>query len=147
MTPETSGTLAKPYQRKQSEYATLYGKSLATIKRWCAKRLPLDDPQLMAEYISPRGRKASELERELTRGRKSGDGEVSDFEKEWPEALQCYLQELSDQLWCYRHDFVRWVQSLPAAEQEKQIFKAEILLRISVDVKRLAELEKVELDA
>lgn len=38
----------------------MYGKSLPTIKRWWSKGLPLDDPDAMGEYLSPRGRKADE---------------------------------------------------------------------------------------
>ena len=55
---QTSGCFAgTPYRLTQREYATNYGKSLATIKRWWAQGKPLDDADAMGEFISPRGRK------------------------------------------------------------------------------------------
>ncbi|GEM_PF-1384195 len=48
---------ARRYQKTQREYVALYGVSLPTIKRWWKAGRPLDDPDAMGEYLSPRGRK------------------------------------------------------------------------------------------
>lgn len=53
-------TAKKGYQKTQAEYQKLYGKSLATIKRWWKKGLPLDDPDAMGLHMSPKGRKAED---------------------------------------------------------------------------------------
>lgn len=57
----TSGVIAREpeprYQKTQREYAEMYGKSLSTIKRWWKEGKPLDDPDQMGEFLSPRGRK------------------------------------------------------------------------------------------
>jgi uncharacterized protein (UPF0335 family) len=45
------------YQHTQAYYSKLYGKDIRTIKRWCAEGKPLDDPKLMQELLSSRGRK------------------------------------------------------------------------------------------
>ena len=45
------------YQKTQREYVEQYGVSLPTIKRWWKAGRPLDDPDAMGEYLSPRGRK------------------------------------------------------------------------------------------
>jgi len=57
---EKSAPPERRYQHTQKHYADTFGKSLATIKRWWAKGMPLDDPDAMGEYLSPRGRKAEE---------------------------------------------------------------------------------------
>jgi len=46
-----------PYRSSQAHYAEVYSKSLPTIKRWWKEGKPLDDPDAMGEYLSPRGRK------------------------------------------------------------------------------------------
>jgi hypothetical protein len=48
------------YRSSQADYAKTYGKSLPTIKRWWKEGKPLDDPDAMGEYLSPRGRKPAE---------------------------------------------------------------------------------------
>jgi hypothetical protein len=50
--------VTRKYSRTQREYAETYGKSLATIKRWWKQGKPLDDPDAMGEFLSPRGRKS-----------------------------------------------------------------------------------------
>lgn len=46
-----------PYRSTQSEYARTYSRNVRTIKRWRKEQKPLDDPDAMGEYLSPRGRK------------------------------------------------------------------------------------------
>ena len=70
---QASGRFAgRPYQSKQCEYAALYGKPDRTIRRWQEKGFPLDDPDAMGEYLSPRGRHQDEDE-ELPPPMPSGD--------------------------------------------------------------------------
>lgn len=52
----------RKYQKTQADYARLYSKSLATIKRWWKRGLPLDDADAMGEHLSPRGRRQPELD-------------------------------------------------------------------------------------
>ncbi|MDR3406363.1 MAG: hypothetical protein P4L99_28015 [Chthoniobacter sp.] len=47
----------QPYRSSQADYQQRYDKSLATIKRWWKEGKPLDDPDAMGEFLSPRGRK------------------------------------------------------------------------------------------
>lgn len=49
-----------PYRSSQADYAETYSKSLPTIKRWWKEAKPLDDPDAMGEYLSPRGRRPAE---------------------------------------------------------------------------------------
>lgn len=50
---QTYGRFAgKPYLATQKEYAQRYAVSLATVKRWWANGLPLDDPAAMAKLIT-----------------------------------------------------------------------------------------------
>ncbi len=55
----------RKYQKTQVEYARAYGKSLATIKRWWKRGLPLDDPDRMGEFVSPKGKKPRETDTEF----------------------------------------------------------------------------------
>ena len=48
------------YQHPYSFYARQYGRSLKQIKRYAADGLPLDNPDKMGEYLTPRGRKPNE---------------------------------------------------------------------------------------
>jgi len=57
---ERAAPQTRRYQLTQTEYAKRYGKSLATIKRWWKQGKPLDDPDAMGEYLSPRGRKSDD---------------------------------------------------------------------------------------
>jgi hypothetical protein len=45
------------YAHTYAFYVQKYGKDLSTIKRWAREGKPLDDEKLMAEMMSPRGRK------------------------------------------------------------------------------------------
>ena len=48
----------QPYQESQAAYAKRFAKDVRTIKRWWKEGKPLDDPDAMGEFLSPRGRKS-----------------------------------------------------------------------------------------
>lgn len=57
-TPAQGPDTKRKYQRKQKEYAKLYNRGIATIKRAYRDQLPLDDPDAMAEiWVARSGRK------------------------------------------------------------------------------------------
>lgn len=76
---QRSGRFAgKPYRSSQADYQQRYDKSLATIKRWWKDGKPLDDPDAMGEYLSPRGRKPTPADdfESPSRGPRTGDDDL-----------------------------------------------------------------------
>jgi len=60
--------VARKYQHPYKHYAELYGVSEVTIKRHAGRGRPLDDPDAMGEFLSPRGRKPDEAVRKTEGG-------------------------------------------------------------------------------
>jgi hypothetical protein len=58
--PAAKAPKAPKYQHTYSFYAQQYGKTERSIKRYAAQGLPLDQPELMAEYFKNSGRKTDE---------------------------------------------------------------------------------------